>query len=349
MKCSDCRRYRSKECQVNPSGKDLESAEYLTCFEPKEESGKTVVAEMGKTQATRRVRQKSTGKKILLVIAGIAVGIFVSTLGALLLKLTGLDGLLFFEALNGLATLAVTGFLIYYWVFRVEKGKLEKVPQEAKASKKRRKKTNKLLWEIPLLVVVIVAAVLVWQKPDWFRVSSHVSTSSPSVQHSDTKGSDTETIPLTQYFNGAKPIIEGHSIVVSETISAVDEAIEKLQAFSGIHKTTIEEMTRQLQASGAKKAAISEMEGSILKIDSEIVNFDSLMPPDKAMVYHKLVISSFKNDQLALENMLYYYTLAWEQGRRDSEVLDRANRHLEQARLERSEAEANQRFLLYQR
>jgi len=228
MKCSDCRRYRSKECQVNPSGKDLESAEYLTCFEPKEESGKTVVAEMGKTQATRRVRQKSTGKKILLVIAGIAVGIFVSTLGALLLKLTGLDGLLFFEALNGLATLAVTGFLIYYWVFRVEKGKLEKVPQEAKASKKRRKKTNKLLWEIPLLVVVIVAAVLVWQKPDWFRVSSHVSTSSPSVQHSDTKGSDTETIPLTQYFNGAKPIIEGHSIVVSETISAVDEAIEKL-------------------------------------------------------------------------------------------------------------------------
>ena len=67
------------------------------------------------------------------------------------------------------------------------------------------------------------------------------------------------------------------------------------------------------------------------------------------MVYHKLVISSFKNDQLALENMLYYYTLAWEQGRRDSEVLDRANRHLEQARLERSEAEANQRFLLYQR
>lgn len=39
MKCSDCKRYRTKECYANPSGEDHESAEQLTCFVPKDFKG----------------------------------------------------------------------------------------------------------------------------------------------------------------------------------------------------------------------------------------------------------------------------------------------------------------------
>jgi len=36
MKCSDCKRYRTKECYTNPLGEDHDSVEQLTCFMPKD-------------------------------------------------------------------------------------------------------------------------------------------------------------------------------------------------------------------------------------------------------------------------------------------------------------------------
>ncbi len=36
MKCSDCRRYKTKKCHSNPSGEDHDCVENLTCFVPKD-------------------------------------------------------------------------------------------------------------------------------------------------------------------------------------------------------------------------------------------------------------------------------------------------------------------------
>jgi len=36
MKCSDCKRYKTKRCHSNPSGKDHDCVENLTCFVPKD-------------------------------------------------------------------------------------------------------------------------------------------------------------------------------------------------------------------------------------------------------------------------------------------------------------------------
>lgn len=377
MRCSDCKRYRTKMCFVNPSGKDLESAEYLACFEAKgEERKESPGADMGRTEATRSVGQKGTGEKILLVIAGIAVGIAVQVAGSIFLKFTGLDHLLLLQLFNTLTGFAVMGFCIYYWVFRAKKGKqkegnaskgahasilptiaepittypptpeatldsssttLDGVPQGTKRGRKETWKTNRLVWEIPLLAVLIVIAVLIWQKPDWFRVSGGISTPSAPIQ----QGVDTGMVLLTQYFNKANPIIEGHIVMLDETIDAVNEAIEEQARFSGIHITTTEEIVRWLEGSGANKAAINKLESSIHKIDSEIVNFEILAPPTRhAMVHHNLIIDSFRIDQDALYAILY----CMEHGACDDEFV---NQCLQQARLKRSDALTMKRFCLY--
>jgi hypothetical protein len=343
MRCSDCRRYKTKQCYINPSGKDLESVEYLTCFEPKEEAKKIPSADEGKAEGVGLVKQKSTGRKMLLVIAGIAVGMLLQVLGTILLKMTGLDSPLF-QVFNTLVGFAVMGFCIYYWVFKPKKVKLEGVPQEIKEGEK--KKSNRLVWEIPLLVFLVAIAILLLVKPDWFRVSSGTSTPSAPTQYADTQSADMEMALLTQYFNKAKPVIDGHIEMMDETINAVNEAIEKQPRFEGIHLTTVEEMTRWLEGSGAEKGALNAIESSILEIDSQIVSFEALVSPGEVAVYHNLIISSFRNDQLAMENMLYYYTLGWEHGRWDNDVMYRANSHLQQARTERSKAaQWKQKFL----
>jgi hypothetical protein len=94
MKCSDCRKYKTRECEANPTGADWDSAESYSCFELKGDTSSDIPATNNQTQIDRqkiyeeekaraeaqeRIRKEQaaeSGKKIgkgCLIIAAIVV------------------------------------------------------------------------------------------------------------------------------------------------------------------------------------------------------------------------------------------------------------------------------------
>ena len=61
--------------------------------------------------------KKSIGIRILLGIAGIAVGLIVQVVGAFILKVMGLESGLF-PAITVLVGFVVMGYLVYRWAIR---------------------------------------------------------------------------------------------------------------------------------------------------------------------------------------------------------------------------------------
>jgi len=61
--------------------------------------------------------RKSIGLRVVLGIAGIAVGLIVQVAGAFIIKVMGLDFAIF-RALTTLAGFIVMGFCIYRWAIR---------------------------------------------------------------------------------------------------------------------------------------------------------------------------------------------------------------------------------------
>ncbi len=59
-------------------------------------------------------RQKSIGLRIILGIAGIAVGLIVQVVGAFIIKMIGLDFAIF-QVLTVILGFVVMGYLIYKW------------------------------------------------------------------------------------------------------------------------------------------------------------------------------------------------------------------------------------------
>jgi len=145
----------------------------------------------------------------------------------------------------------------------------------------------------------------------------------------------TTSTALKDYFNEALPIVEDHT----RTMDTVYEAIEAIKAFysqppqpTGIQAITVEGIVAALKAKVPLASGIYKMEKALHKVDSEIVDFGILSPPVEAMYYHNLITNCFLKHKVALSDWLNYYTSFRERGFRDNEILERADRHYDEAR-----------------
>lgn len=220
------------------------------------------------------------------------------------------------------------------------------------SKKSEKEKRQKLLWQIPLLIVLMIALVPLVSN----IISGHYNPFPSSGDSSSLLNGQTPTpVPKTDitalkdYFNEALPIVEGHS----STMDTVYEAIEAIKAIYSqpqknpptIQALTTEGVVAFLKAKGTVDGGIHKMENALQKVESEIVDFGILSPPAEAMDYHNLITNCFLKDKVALSDWFYYYTSLRESGFVDEEALERANRHYEEARELQLQAEREREAL----
>ncbi|MBI2836442.1 MAG: hypothetical protein HYX85_01970 [Chloroflexi bacterium] len=136
-------------------------------------------------------------------------------------------------------------------------------------------------------------------------------------------------------------IIENHIMTMNEAHEAIEEAKEFYSnppKLIGLQRATGEAIKAQMEAKRLDIAVIYQTESALQKIGSEIVDFGVLLPPVKLKEYHELIINSFLKDHAAISDWLYYFTRMKERYR-DSEALQRAERHYIEAKELRLQAE----------